>query len=375
MAPTLSQIIARKYTHLLAQTTKSLDAWTRLNLAWFGRIAAVKMTVLPRILYTFQMLSLTPPPGALKKLQGLINKFVWGGKKPRIALSHMFAPKARGGLALPSVMAYYQATALRFLVQWNRPLSSKHWDFMDEEVAGTNIWRELWLPRRYRAQGPYISPITGPTMRVWDRVALPRAWTSYPSPMTPILDNPDFPPGKASPTFHRWREQGCKRVGSLFDTEGLIGFSQLRQDYGLLPSDVFPYSQLAHWVTHHTNFPHMSRFLTPFELWVMRKADDRRLVSELYARLIERPLPPRSPAQIRWETELGRPLKSGRRCSTEHIIRRIAQQGRKRHIKSQCHGTTHLHVYIDGTTRNRAYAGGAVEHRAHCSTYCGTSPS
>lgn len=146
-----------------------------------------------------------------------------------------------GGLGLHSLLMYYQATVLRFIVQWNRPLSSKHWDFMEQAGAGANIWRELWLPRKHRSNGLYISPITAPTLRVWDRLAVSREWTSFPSPMTPIVDNPAFPPGRASPTFHRWREQGCKRVGSLLDIDGLIPFPQLKQDYALLPSDAFPY--------------------------------------------------------------------------------------------------------------------------------------
>lgn len=51
LAPTLPRILALNYTQLLSQMSKILDAWKRLQLAWFGRIAAVKMTVLPRILY------------------------------------------------------------------------------------------------------------------------------------------------------------------------------------------------------------------------------------------------------------------------------------------------------------------------------------
>lgn len=125
---------------------------------------------------------------------------------------------------------YYQATSLRSVLQWNWPLSSKHWDFMDQAVAGRNIWRELWLPHKHRAKGLYISPITAPTMQVWDRIARSKKWTSFPSPLSPIIDNPEFPPGQASPIFHRWREQGCKRVSSLFDTEGLIAFEYLRHD-------------------------------------------------------------------------------------------------------------------------------------------------
>lgn len=101
------------------------------------------------------MISMIPPPGLLKKLQDAINKFIWGGKKPRVAMAQMILPKTQGGLRLPSVTTNYQATSLHYVIKWNRPLSSKHWDFMDQAVAGRNIWRELWLPRKHRVKGLY----------------------------------------------------------------------------------------------------------------------------------------------------------------------------------------------------------------------------
>lgn len=308
LATTIPHTVSLNYSQLLESTRTTLDSWRRFHLAWFGRVAAVKMTLLPRILYMFQMLSLTPPKGTLKQVQSLINTFIWNGKRPRLSLAHMIRPKAQGGLGLPSILAYYQATCLRYLVQWDRPLSSKHWDFMDQAVAGTNIWRELWLPRKHRAKNLYLSPITLPTLRAWDGLALARGWTTFPSPMTPIVDNPDFPPGIASPTFQRWREQGCKRAGSLFDLEGLLSFTQLQQDYGLRNSDLYPYTQLTHWVTKPDILPHIYRPLTTFERWLMRKETDRHVISELYAMIVAQSSAPRTAGQVRWETELGRPL-------------------------------------------------------------------
>lgn len=151
LAPTLEQTIALNYKSLLTQTALLLDTWARLKLAWVGRIAAVKMSVLPRILYIFQTIPMQPPPTAISQLQSLINKFIWAGTKPRLSFKQMIRPKLEGGLGLPHVLAYYQATTLRYVLEWNRPLSSKHWDMMDQTVAGINLWRELWLPRKHRA--------------------------------------------------------------------------------------------------------------------------------------------------------------------------------------------------------------------------------
>lgn len=97
-------------------------------------------------------------------------------------------------------------------------------------------------------------------------------------------------------------------MGSIFDTEGIITFAQLRRDYNLLPTDEFPYRQLYHWVTQPTNYSKMSRPMSPFEKWIVTKKDERHIVSELYRMLIHKHTALRSSAQVRWETDVGRPF-------------------------------------------------------------------
>lgn len=80
---------------------------------------------------------------------------------------------------------------------------------MDQAVAGANIWRKAWLPRNLRAWGFYSSPVTVTTLKVWDAMPFRRGLTTFPLPMPPIVDNPDFPPGCKSEVFQRWRKVGC----------------------------------------------------------------------------------------------------------------------------------------------------------------------
>ncbi|KAJ1174922.1 hypothetical protein NDU88_000213 [Pleurodeles waltl] len=170
LATSAVKTVSVNYATLTREILRDLGSWGKHNLSWLGRVAAVKMTVLPRILHIFQ---------------------------------------------------------------WSRSLSEKHWCFMDQAVAGSHIWKEPWLRRGHRADGLYSSLITGVTMHVWDAVASRQGLTMFPSPMSPIGENPDFPPGLQVESFRRWYDGGCKRVGSLFDESGAIPFEQMQEMYQL----------------------------------------------------------------------------------------------------------------------------------------------
>ncbi|KAJ1188740.1 hypothetical protein NDU88_005497 [Pleurodeles waltl] len=114
-------------------------------------------------------------------------------------------------------------------------------------------------------------------LRTWDAVASRSGLTSFPSPMTPIGANPDFEHGLRLEALRRWYEGGCKRVGGLFDEQGVLSFEQMREAYGLREADRLMYYQIQHWALQPANRALIDRPLTPFEEWLLLKKDDKEV--------------------------------------------------------------------------------------------------
>lgn len=71
------------------------------QISWIGRLNAVKMTYLPKLLYFFRVLQVEVPPHILHILQHKIQKYIWGPTRPRISKSTLYRHKNSGGLDLP----------------------------------------------------------------------------------------------------------------------------------------------------------------------------------------------------------------------------------------------------------------------------------
>lgn len=89
-----------------------------LRLSWFGRIAAVKMKLLPKLLFLLRPLALQIPKKAMIEIQGIINTVVWAGQKTRIKAAFLQQRKKQGGVSLSNIEYYYQAAMLEHVLQW-----------------------------------------------------------------------------------------------------------------------------------------------------------------------------------------------------------------------------------------------------------------
>lgn len=76
-------VITMNYGRVITQITDKAERWSRLPLSLADRIAVIKMTFLPKLLYLFVNVPLRLNLTVFKTLQAALLSFVWGGKKAR----------------------------------------------------------------------------------------------------------------------------------------------------------------------------------------------------------------------------------------------------------------------------------------------------
>lgn len=108
------------YTKLLKEIKKDLEIWNRLQLSLMGRISSIKMNILPRVLYLYQVVPLHPGRDFFKNLNKITMTYIWQGKKARIKIKALQDTRDRGGLAVPDWELYYKAAGLTWIKEWMR---------------------------------------------------------------------------------------------------------------------------------------------------------------------------------------------------------------------------------------------------------------
>uniref|UniRef100_A0A803TJL4 Reverse transcriptase domain-containing protein n=1 Tax=Anolis carolinensis TaxID=28377 RepID=A0A803TJL4_ANOCA len=113
-----SKLYQNNYDKTWKEIKGDLENWQRLQLTWLGRIAVIKMMVLPKMLFMFQNLPIIKGVKVFENWKKDLVKFIWNGKKVRIAYRNLIDVKDRGGLALPDLRYYYEAANFSWLKDW-----------------------------------------------------------------------------------------------------------------------------------------------------------------------------------------------------------------------------------------------------------------
>jgi hypothetical protein len=74
----------KNFKSLKKEIKEDLRRWKDLPCSWIGRINIVKMAILPKEIFRFNVIPIKIPT-QFNKLESEMCRFIWNNKKPRIA--------------------------------------------------------------------------------------------------------------------------------------------------------------------------------------------------------------------------------------------------------------------------------------------------
>ncbi|XP_041427773.1 Golgi phosphoprotein 3-like B isoform X1 [Xenopus laevis] len=303
-----TQLYQQNFAPLLTDTQTTLQTWKTTYVSWLGRINAVKMLILPRILYKFRALPIPLCTPFFHQLQRILNLFIWNYKRPRLSQKVMQASKRKAGLACPNVLTYYRAIILDQLADWHLPSGTKQWVDMEnwiykQEFGHTGLSHIWTMGRHHRSAMEHLPLSITATLLAW-YVARPNRNLTI--PLCSLVPLHILAESVQDLNLGHWLDMGITKVGDLYDCDGFLTFSKLQKAYGLLDVQLYTYLRIRHyfqahqWLGKHRPTRFESKCWTPIY--------KNKGTSIIYDLLLQHRVDEAPAALVQWQSDLQIPL-------------------------------------------------------------------
>lgn len=147
LTPKLTSLFRTNFLTLLNTIRSDLQKWSQLVHFWLGRISFVKMNILPRLLFLFQMIPYGILAGFFTLIRSMIGRYVWNRRHPRLARALLVRPKRQRGLALLNIKQYFLAIIKNRITDWKYHKESKLWVNLEMSLSKADHFTQIWIPK------------------------------------------------------------------------------------------------------------------------------------------------------------------------------------------------------------------------------------
>lgn len=122
-----SQLYSLNFLPLFHKIQSDLDSQELKRFSWFGRLNILKMDILTRLQYLFQMIPIHLPCLFFRKLHWMFSNFIWNSVPvhSRICFRMLTLLKHCGGVGVPDNAIYHKAAIFTCILDWFHHSPSK----------------------------------------------------------------------------------------------------------------------------------------------------------------------------------------------------------------------------------------------------------
>lgn len=205
------------------------------------------MNVLPRLLYLLQAIPIKLPPSFFASFKRMCRNLLWSARAPRLSWDKLILPKGRGGgIGLPDLTTYYRACHLTRIVDWHAHKTDKDWIQVENAFSRTPLHRLPWTNPRLIPKTCSDHLLIGPTLLNFKTACRIFDMPPFPGPMTPLTQNPAFPPDISSLDLTVCPLDLPVRAHQFFNADVLLSHPEMSTKFPNMNIPLFKFLQLRH---------------------------------------------------------------------------------------------------------------------------------